>query len=65
MRDIYNNEMNVDQITVTPTTLTNDATPQAVHWCEANAAQRTLGSHIAPDGSSSKQVEILREKLKD
>jgi len=36
-----------------------------VQWCEANDAQRTLGSYIAPDGSFFKQFDVLRGKLQD
>jgi hypothetical protein len=34
-------------------------------WHEANDAQRTLGSHIAPDGSFVQQFEVLQGKLSD
>ena len=60
-----NHEMLLDQVTITPTTLNNDATPQVVQWCEANDAQRTLGAFIAPDGSFFKQSEVLIGKLHD
>lgn len=36
-----NAEMQIDPISITPTTLNNDAEPQQIHWCEANDAQRT------------------------
>ena len=40
-------------------TLDNSGCPQTIAWLEANDAQRTLGSYIAPDGSSAKQLDVL------
>jgi len=54
-----NTEINTPQVTITPTTINNDGTPQPLAWMEANDAQRTLGSYIAPDGSGTKQLDIL------
>jgi hypothetical protein len=59
----FNREMGLDTISITPTTLRNDASPQTVRWYEANEAQRTLGSHIAPDGSNCRQLEVILGKL--
>ena len=64
-RYMSNMEVGVEQVTVTPTVLSRDSTPQAVRWCEAHEAERTLGSYIAPDGSSSRQIEVLFGKLKE
>ena len=58
-----NHEMQVEPIYITPTTLENDARPQQVQWCEANNAQRTLGSFLAPDGSVFRQLEVLSGKF--
>jgi hypothetical protein len=55
--------MEVDPIQLTPTTLDHSGTPQQVQWCEANEAQRTLGSCIAPDGNFYRQLEVLHDKL--
>ena len=60
-----NQELGVDPISIKPTTLDGIADPQTVKWYEATEAQRTLGSHIAPDGSHSKQLEVLMGKLND
>ena len=60
-----NDELNVDPVVITPTSLSMDAAPQQVQWYEASDAQRTLGSYIAPDGSFYKQMEILYGKLQD
>lgn len=60
-----NQEMEMEPISIMPTTLSNDATPQQFQWCEANDAQRTLGSFIAPDGSCAKQIAVLHGKLKE
>ena len=59
-----NAEINAPQVTVSPTTLDDSGTPQPIAWLEANDAQRTLGSHIAPDGSSAKQLDVLLGHLK-
>ena len=58
-----NDELHVDPIFITPTTLGQDADPQQIRWCEATEAQRSLGSFIAPDGSCAQQLEVLRSKL--
>ena len=60
-----NSEIHIDNVVITPTTLANDNTPQQVQWHEANEAQRSLGSHIAPDGSNNRQLEVLFDKLKE
>ena len=60
-----NEEMQVGNVEITPTTLAGDGSSQQVQWIEANDAQRTLGSYIAPDGSNGKQLDILLGKLKD
>jgi hypothetical protein len=60
-----NQEMAIDPITVIPTNLNHDGTPQQIQWCEPNTAQRTLGSYIAPDGSFGKQLDILQGHLKE
>ena len=60
-----NSEIGVEQVSVTPTNLNNDASPQTIQWYEANDAQRTLGSYIAPDGSSLTQLAVIQEKLQD
>ena len=58
-----NDEIAVAKIAVTPTTLDNSGTLQAVTWMEPNDAQRTLGSFIAPDGSNFRQLEVLLSHL--
>ena len=55
--------MQLEPIAITPTTLDNSGTQQTVSWLEANDAQRTLGTYIAPDGSINKQLEVLHDKL--
>ena len=60
-----NSEMQLDPIVITPTTLDNSGTPQSVKWLEANDAQRTLGAFIAPDGTITKQLSVLHDKLKE
>jgi len=57
--------MNIDLISLKPTTLDDSGTPQCVQWCEADDAQRTLGSFIAPNGSFIRQLEVLHGKLLD
>mmetsp|Transcript_10760 Transcript_10760/g.15532 ORF Transcript_10760/g.15532 Transcript_10760/m.15532 type:complete len:245 (+) Transcript_10760:607-1341(+) len=59
-----NQDMQIDPICITPTTLANDGIPHALDWLEANDAQRTLGSHLAPDGSIFRQMEVLQGHLK-
>ena len=54
-----NTEFAVDPVLITPTTLSDDAPPQVVQWCEATEAQRTLGAFLAPDGSCNRQMDIL------
>lgn len=58
-----NSDMQLDPITITPTTLDNTGTPQEVTWLEANDAQCTVGTFIAPDGSFFKQLEVPHDKL--
>jgi len=58
-----NLEIAVPPVTITPTTLDNTGSPQPIAWLEANDAQRTLGSHIAPDGSGFRQLDILHGHL--
>ena len=60
-----NCNMQIDPIQITPTTLDNSGVPHTMEWLEANDARRTLGSFVAPDGSSSKQLEILHGHLKE
>lgn len=55
----------MEQVSITLTTLDNSCIPQTVQWCEANDAQRTLGSFIAPNGSISHQMEVLQDKLQE
>ena len=58
-----NAEIDVDPIVITPTTLDESGVPQQVQWHEADDAQRTLGSFIAPDGSCRRQLDVLQGKL--
>jgi len=58
-----NAELDLPPVVITPTTLTNDAAPEPVAWLEANDAQRTLGTYISPDGSKTKQLDILQGYL--
>ena len=60
-----NGEMNIDHVSITPTTLDNSGSTQPVHWCESNDAQRTLGTFIAPDGSITRQLAVLHGHLSD
>ena len=53
------NEVNLANVTITPTTLDDSGEPQPLTWLESNDAQRMLGSHIAPDGSNMKQLDVL------
>lgn len=58
-----NEEMGLPPITITPTTLDGTSESQPIAWLEANDAQRSLGSYIAPDGSSTAQLNILHGML--
>ena len=60
-----NADIDISPVMIIPTTLDNSGTPQFVTWCEANEAQRTLGSFLAPDGSFFRQLDILRGHLND
>jgi len=58
-----NDELSVDPVFLTPTTLDNSGESQPVSWLEANDAQRTLGSMIAPNGSCFRQLDVLHGHL--